>query len=509
MKKLSRLIATSAIALSIAIHPLSGWTLEPAYAAAAQSEIKVLLDDKAIAFSPSPVQLDGYTLVPMRPIFEALQAEVSWEPQSKTIFATKGGTVISLKLGSKQATVNGKAQQLDAPAQLLQGSTMVPLRFVSEALGAQVSWDGATRTIGIRSLEQLLLDDAEQQTDTDTDTYGYETMSFSEIVYRYDDSIVTIETDRGQGSGMVIDDRWVLTNFHVVSDATEGTIELTNGESLKINGVLAYDEDADLAIIETASSIGALPVVIDQSHVYFKGDPVIAIGSPKGFRNTASEGVVSNIHYDGGVNYIQTTAAIDQGSSGGALFDEYGEVIGITTSMIPDTTANLNLAVSSEHVWPLIEQAERSTKKAAFLPPSLPSSLSGATTAEIAKLMEDEFSSLWTEAGPTDLTGWRVNRDAKGWLVIEANIDPSFYMVYADKIAQDMRYWALNIGSELQRMLPNQPVEVLVHYEREFSFEPRGFAANEVTALGNSKWKVSYPVIQLQAQDRGHIKIGH
>ncbi|WP_020617668.1 stalk domain-containing protein [Paenibacillus daejeonensis] len=506
MKTLTRLIATSVIAASVAIQPVSGWSLEPIAATAAQatSEIKVIVDGKAVSFKPAPVQQNGTTFVPMRPIFEALQATVSWEQQTQTIFATKGGTAISLKIGAKQATINGKAQQLDTPPQLIQGATMVPLRFIGEALGAEVAWESATRTIRIRSVEQISRDEYDALPDFDT----YETFSFSDIVYMYDDSIVTIETDRGQGSGMVVGDRHVLTNYHVMTGATKGTVELTNGKSLKINGLLAYDEDADLAVIETASSLGVRPVILDTEQLFYKGDPVLAIGSPQGFRNTVSEGIISNVHYEGGVSYIQTTAAIDSGSSGGALFDEYGTVVGIVTATIPDTTAHLNLAVSSEHALPLLEQAKRSGTRAAFLPSRLPASLTNASNAEILKLMKDEFSVLWTPVGVTELTGWQVNRDSKGWLVIEANIDPGFYTVFADKIAQDMRYWAVDAGSELQRMLPNQPVELIVHYEQTFGYEPRGFKAEEVTSLGNNKWKVRYPVIHFQTQDRGHIKIG-
>src|SRR5689334_14793500 len=139
MKTLTRLLATSVIAASVAIQPISGLTLEPIAVSAAQatSEIKVIVDGKAVSFKPAPVQQNGTTFVPMRPIFEALQATVSWEQQTQTIFATKGGTAISLKIGAKQATINGKTQQLDTPPQLIQGATMVPLRFIGEALGAE------------------------------------------------------------------------------------------------------------------------------------------------------------------------------------------------------------------------------------------------------------------------------------------------------------------------------------------------------------------------------------
>ncbi|MFS0723387.1 stalk domain-containing protein [Paenibacillus sp. 1P07SE] len=507
MKRVPRLIATTVIAASLAFQPISGWTLKPlsVSAAATLSEIQVVVDGERLAFQTAPFQQNGYTLVPMRTVFEALGAKVSWEPQTQTIFALKDGISISLSVGVKHAVVNGKTQQLDAPAQLLQGATMVPLRFVAEALGAEVAWDGAERTVRIRSAEQIWADEMD-----DIDWAGeWEPAVWhtSDIVARYDDSVVTILTDRSQGSGMVVGDRLVLTNHHVVARASSGTVELTDGRSIKINGIVAYDEAADLAVIETSSDLDALPVMIDEGFRSYKGDPVIAISSPKGFRNTVSEGVISNYHYEDGVAYIQTTAPIDRGSSGGALFNQSGMVIGVITSMIPDTTAQLNLAVSGEHIFALLEQAEGRTAAAAFLPSSLPDTLAGASEASIAQLMEEEFSVLWTEAGATVLTDWQVKRDAQGWLIIHARINPGFYTTYADKIRQDMRFWALSLGADLQRLLPEQTIQVLVRYEQEFAFEPRGFAPGEVISLGNQKWKVSHPVIDLQVKDRGYIRI--
>lgn len=96
---------------------------------------------------------NGTTIAPMRMIFEALEAEVNYDAATQKITATKGDTVIELVIGQKTAKKNGQKINLDVPAVTQYGSTMVPLRFVAEALNAQVDWDNATQTVIITLAE--------------------------------------------------------------------------------------------------------------------------------------------------------------------------------------------------------------------------------------------------------------------------------------------------------------------------------------------------------------------
>ncbi|GAB4451696.1 MAG: hypothetical protein OHK0029_01340 [Armatimonadaceae bacterium] len=113
-------------------------------------QINVTVDGEVINFSGQPpVQQFGTVLVPLRGVFEKLGANVMYNAPTKTIQAQKGTTQVQLQIGSSQAIVNGEIRQLSQPAQVVQGSTLVPLRFVSEALGAQVQWKGASRTVVI------------------------------------------------------------------------------------------------------------------------------------------------------------------------------------------------------------------------------------------------------------------------------------------------------------------------------------------------------------------------
>ncbi|MGE5390040.1 MAG: copper amine oxidase N-terminal domain-containing protein [Deltaproteobacteria bacterium] len=119
------------------------------FAAPASAATKVMLDGKQLSFDVDPVVYNGTTLVPLRAIFEAMGATVKWEPATQRAIATKGDTGVVLKIGSMDATINGLTQTLQVPAKNINGSTMAPLRFVGEAFGAKVRWDAKTSTANI------------------------------------------------------------------------------------------------------------------------------------------------------------------------------------------------------------------------------------------------------------------------------------------------------------------------------------------------------------------------
>ncbi len=107
----------------------------------------VQLDGKRLTFDVPPIIEDGRTLVPLRAIFEAIGAKVTWDQQTSTATASKGDKTIVLKIGAEAATINGQIKHLDVPAKIINGRTLAPLRFVGEAFGGTVSWDPSTFTI--------------------------------------------------------------------------------------------------------------------------------------------------------------------------------------------------------------------------------------------------------------------------------------------------------------------------------------------------------------------------
>ena len=113
--------------------------------------ISVELDGRQLSFDQPPAMMGGRLLVPLRGIFEALKADVVYDGATRSIQATKGSRVVQLQLGSRTAVIDGRTLFLDVPADTIGGRTMVPLRFVSEALGADVKWEGATKTVRLSS----------------------------------------------------------------------------------------------------------------------------------------------------------------------------------------------------------------------------------------------------------------------------------------------------------------------------------------------------------------------
>lgn len=501
-----RMVA-SVLAAGLVLAPLPA--LQPGLAAAASasaqtSVMKVFVDGVSLALPQAPTVKNGTTLVPMRAIFGALRAEVKWDAQTKTILATKGDDYISLKLGSASAVKNGTTVKLQTPAVQKNGTTLVPLRFVAEALGAEVSVDTKQKIIRITSNAQAAAN-ANEAAGGKT-VAAANALSTQEIVAMNDEKVVMITTDLGQGSGVVVGGNLILTNYHVVTGASKATVSLSDSATLDVKGIVAVDEDADLAIIQTSSALSVSPVKLASPFFVEKGSHVVSIGSPLGFQNSAADGLISNITYEGGVLYYQTSAPIDHGSSGGALFNENGELLGITTSKIEETSADLNFAVSVRHVLELLQSYSLNPKTAAF-EPAAELKLAGASNDEIRKAFEDKFASIATNDGTTELKNVEVTRDGSGWLVISAVMDSSFYMLYGDKAADELRYWAIDAGAALRKALPNQTIQLSVYYQQDFNFEPRGFASGEVTKLDSGKWRVSYPIIDLQENDKMYVRV--
>lgn len=116
------------------------------------NKITVEIDGKEADFSEMPVIENGRAMVPMRELFEALDANVYYDAETGEISARKGNNYVTMKAGSQSATLNGKEVTLDvAPYITAKGKTMVPIRFAAEALDVNVGWDSEDRIVGIYS----------------------------------------------------------------------------------------------------------------------------------------------------------------------------------------------------------------------------------------------------------------------------------------------------------------------------------------------------------------------
>ncbi|MCH5212314.1 MAG: copper amine oxidase N-terminal domain-containing protein [Oscillospiraceae bacterium] len=111
--------------------------------------IYVALGDNLLAFEERPVIEDERTLIPIRFLFETMGASVNWDDETRTASIEKDGVTVTLTIDDTTAYVNGEAVTLDVPARLINGKTMVPVRFLSENLGYNVDWNDDTRMVTV------------------------------------------------------------------------------------------------------------------------------------------------------------------------------------------------------------------------------------------------------------------------------------------------------------------------------------------------------------------------
>ncbi|MCL2766724.1 MAG: copper amine oxidase N-terminal domain-containing protein [Peptococcaceae bacterium] len=112
-------------------------------------EITVVIDGSPVIFDVPPRIVNDRTLVPLRAIFEELGATVEWDGNTQTVTATKDNTVVELTIGNNTPTINGEIVTIDQPGIIVDSRTLAPLRFVAEAFGGTVEWNGASRTASI------------------------------------------------------------------------------------------------------------------------------------------------------------------------------------------------------------------------------------------------------------------------------------------------------------------------------------------------------------------------
>ncbi|GLC88887.1 trypsin-like peptidase domain-containing protein [Lysinibacillus piscis] len=157
------------------------------------------------------------------------------------------------------------------------------------------------------------------------------------------------------GSGVVIHSQgYIITNFHVVAGGHYYSVLYENDtEEYWTNQLVKYHQDYDLAILKVGKQCPALPVYRHASLV--RGQKIVAIGSPLGLFNSISDGIVSGFRDIRSMPMIQFTAPISNGSSGGALLDMYGRLVGLNTAGF-DGGQNLNLAVPAAILYQFAEK---------------------------------------------------------------------------------------------------------------------------------------------------------
>ena len=158
----------------------------------------------------------------------------------------------------------------------------------------------------------------------------------------------------GKGSGVIVDEQgYIITNFHVIDKASDVTVKLSDGRTVRNVKVVGVDPLSDIAVLKVQTH-GLVAAPWGDSERLEVGDPVLAVGSPFGLAQTVTAGIVSakgrrgvvqDINYE---DFLQTDAAVNPGNSGGPLVNLKGEVVGINTAIYGPAYLGISFAIPSQ-----------------------------------------------------------------------------------------------------------------------------------------------------------------
>jgi hypothetical protein len=235
----------------------------PAYAANSGAAPQVYLDGEHLAFEVEPQIIEGSTLVPLRKIFEELGAKVAWNQELQTVTASKSNTLITYTIGNDYYIIGDKKQKeigknvnISVAGRLIDGITLVPLRFVAEALGATVGWDETSRTITISSaiktkvlvskiLDGSILEIQSGGNDDKLKLIGVDFQGAANIIpvgsYIWIETAEVIRDSQGILQGYVFLEDGTLYNAKLIADGRAKVIEVDTTDRWR--GLFSYLEE--------------------------------------------------------------------------------------------------------------------------------------------------------------------------------------------------------------------------------------------------------------------------
>jgi len=186
------------------------------------------------------------------------------------------------------------------------------------------------------------------------DTSNLKVLTNAEIIDQLKDSVVYVETSDGAGSGFVLESTgYILTNAHVVQGISTASVILSDNSTFNAS-VVGRDENIDLALLKINKS-GIKKVVLGDSSGTKQGDEIFTLGYPFGIKGEVSfkEGTVSRTIKDSNKEYIETSADIHPGNSGGPLINRYGQVVGINTAVFGENVQGVSVGETIKLAIPI------------------------------------------------------------------------------------------------------------------------------------------------------------
>lgn len=237
---------------------------------AANNEVAVQIDGVNLQFNDPPELIRNRVMVPMRVIFEALNATILWDNASQTITAvTENNDVIKLSIGSIHTWKNDKLATIDSPPLLKNGRTLVPLRFIAEALDKSVKWEAKSRTVVITSVDTSIADNKLMDTSNISDTTPTQLTFETEpelvpTAYEVYEKMIALKANYPEGM------RWTNDNFYewqggiysggygcvgfafILSDAVFGKLPArkhTDFNNIQVGDIIRVNNDTHSVVI--------------------------------------------------------------------------------------------------------------------------------------------------------------------------------------------------------------------------------------------------------------------
>ncbi|MFC3748323.1 stalk domain-containing protein [Paenibacillus sp. GCM10012306] len=278
---------------------------------AGSKEISVILDGKVLELSKKTVTINDVNYVPLRGVLEQMGVNIQWNQSSGTIIARKGAQIVEYTLGNSYARINTMETVMSSPGKIIDGSVMVPLRFVGEAFGAKVTWNAAARSITIISDDMLLASISPEPTGNTASNlmnngfavkqgkwiYGLENEQSGYPTHGNGGYLYKVNEDDGKSTKLVPaqarmlnvqDDRIFYIGpdgiYKILTDGKEGTRLIDSSSSRHLyllNNWLFYDTEDGIYRLQT-DRLGAIPIrvlenpnvdqfTVSQGWVYYKG----------------------------------------------------------------------------------------------------------------------------------------------------------------------------------------------------------------------------------------------
>lgn len=325
----------------------------------AQEGMNIVVNGQSINDWPRVIENEIY--LPVRALGESLGYTLFWEKEKGQVWLKKEGQEIKITPATKEVKVNDTTIELNLPIYLLENKTYVPLTFFSQALKREVYRNNAAIIINDQRLFNTI---------TPREIYEHNKNAIFKII-----ALDQEGNPFQSGSGFLIEGK-IVTNYHVIHSASMLKVIFDDNSSVIVTDVLAYDQDRDFAILKLPGLNSPMDVELGKSAEVITGEEVIAIGSPLGFTNTVTDGLISGKKTIGSQSYFLISVPVSPGNSGGPLFDSNGKVIGLVTAKLIGGE-NLNLALPIDQIKPLL------TKE-----------LTSQTLTEITRKTEGESQSI-------------------------------------------------------------------------------------------------------------------